>query len=120
MSNVETLTQHTITDALRKPGILVTDFWAPWCGPCRTMAPQFERAAQLRPQYRFAKVDVDEQPTVATGFAIRSIPTLVVISDGEVIGASPGVVGADQLVGGLDQLAPTPEPETVLQEGAIR
>ena len=120
MSNIETLTQHTITDALRQPGILVIDFWAPWCGPCRTMAPQFERAAQLRPEYRFARVNVDEQPTVANAFQIRSIPTLVVISDGEVIGANPGVVGAEQLVSALDQLVPTPEPETALQEGAIR
>ena len=84
------------------------------------MAPQFERAAQLRPDYSFAKVNVDEQPTVASAFQIRSIPTLVVISDGEVIGASPGVIGADQLVGALDQLAPTQEPETALQEAAIR
>ncbi len=84
------------------------------------MAPQFERAAQLRPDYRFAKVNVDEQPTVASAFQIRSIPTLVVISDGEVDRRLPGVVGAEQLVGALDQLAPTPEPETVLQEGAAR
>ena len=120
MSNVETLTQDTIADALGQPGILVIDFWAPWCGPCRTMAPQFERAAQLRPEYRFAKVNVDEQPAIANAFQIRSIPTLVVTNDGEVIGASPGVIGADQLVGGLDQLAPTQEPETTLQEAAIR
>ena len=120
MSNVETLTQHTITDALRQEGILVIDFWAPWCGPCRTMAPQFERAAQLRPRYRFATVNVDEQPTVANAFQIRSIPTVVVISDGEVIGAYPGVVGAEQLAGALDQLVPTPEPETVLHQGAAR
>jgi len=120
MSNIETLTQHTITDALRQEGILVIDFWAPWCGPCRTMAPQFERAAQLRPRYRFAKVNVDEQPTVATAFQIRSIPTVVVIHDGEIIGAYPGVVDAEQLAGALDQLVPTPEPETVLQEGAAR
>jgi len=120
MSNIETLTHHRLTDALHQKGILVIDFWAPWCGPCRTMAPQFERAAQLRPDYRFAKVNVDEQPTVANAFQIRSIPTLVVISDGEVIGASPGVIGADQLVGALDQLAPMPQPETALQEAAIR
>ena len=118
--NIETLTQHTLTDALRQEGILVIDFWAPWCGPCRAMAPQFERAAQQRPQYRFAKVNVDEQPAVASAFQIRSIPTLVVINDGEVIGAYPGVVAADQLVVALDQLAPTSETETVLQEGAAR
>ena len=120
MSNIETLTQHTITDALRQEGILVIHYWAPWCGPCRAMGPQFERAAQLRPGYRFAKVNVDEQPTVASAFQVRSIPTLVVIRDGEVIGSYPGVIGAEQLAGALDQLITTPEPDTVLQEGAAR
>jgi thioredoxin-like negative regulator of GroEL len=74
----------------------------------------------MRPNYRFAKVNVDEQPTIASAFGVRSIPTLVVISDGEVVGADPGVVGAEPLVGALDQLATTPEPETALQEGAAR
>jgi putative thioredoxin len=120
MSNIEALTQHTLTAALTQPGNLVIDFWAPWCTPCRTMAPQFERAAKLRPQHRFAKVNVDEQRTVARAFQIRTIPTLVVINDGEVIGAHPGVFGAEQLARALDQLAATPEPEAVLQEGAPR
>ena len=54
MSNIETLTQDTITDALGQPGILVVDFWAPWWGPCRAMTSQFDRAAEMRPDYRFA------------------------------------------------------------------
>ncbi len=65
------------------------------------MTPQFERAAEMRPDYRFAKVNVDEQPTIASAFEVRSIPTLVVISDGEVIGVHPGVVDAGSLVARL-------------------
>ncbi len=90
-------------------GITVVDFWAGWCGPCRAMAPQFERAARLRPGYRFAKVDVDAEPALAGRFGIRSIPTLLVLRDGEPIAAQAGVVGADQLVEALDRLAGTPD-----------
>ena len=120
MSTIQNLTETTFSDALEQPGVLVVAFWAPWCAPCRAMAPQFERAARLRPQHSFAKVNVDEQPSLATTFEIRSIPTLVVIRDGEVIGASRGAIAADQLIGVLDRLAPTPEPEPVLAEGATR
>jgi len=110
MAAIAELTTDTFKEEVTKPGLTVIDFWAAWCGPCRAMAPQLERAAALRPDYRFAKVNVDEEPALAQAFQIMSIPTLVVIKDGEMLGASPGVLGADQLVSALDRLA-APEAE---------
>ena len=105
MSAIEQLTEQTFPDAAARPGFTVVDFWASWCGPCRAMAPQLERAAKLRPQYRFAKVDVDEQPLLASRFEIRSIPTLVVLRDGQPIAAQAGLIAADALVAALDRIA---------------
>jgi thioredoxin len=105
MDGVETLTDATFSEALTRAGVTVIDFWAPWCAPCRAMAPQLGRAAQLRPEYRFANVNVDEQPALAARFGIRSIPTLVVLRDGKPIAAETGVIGAAQLVDALDRLA---------------
>ena len=108
MENIENLTEQTFEAALSRPGTTVIDFWAAWCGPCRAMAPQFERAAALRPQYRFAKVDVDAEPAVAARYGIRSIPTLIVLRDGEPLAAQSGVIAAEQLVEALDRLADVP------------
>ena len=72
------------------------------------MAPQFERAAALRPQHRFAKVDIDAEPALAARYGVRSIPTLMVLRDGEPLATQSGVIGAEQLVEALDRLAEAP------------
>jgi thioredoxin 2 len=78
---------------------LVVDFWAPWCGPCRVMAPAYEQAAQLlEPHYRLAKLDTDAEPALATRFGIRSIPTLALFHGGREIARQAGAMGAQDIV----------------------
>lgn len=72
---------------------VLLDFYATWCGPCKMLAPILEEIAEENPQYTICKIDVDECPNIATEFFITSIPTLVVMEDGEIIrqitGAKP-------------------------------
>ncbi|MGE3782066.1 MAG: thioredoxin [Alphaproteobacteria bacterium] len=83
-----------------KGGIpLLIDFWAPWCGPCRIMAPEFEHAAALlEPAVRLIKVNVDEEPALATRFRVQSIPTLVLAFQGRELARAAGAQSARQLV----------------------
>lgn len=105
MDTIQHLTANTFDDATSARGITVVDFWAPWCWPCGAMSPQLERAAELRPQYRFAKVDADAEPTLAERFGIASIPTLVVLRDGKPVAAQAGLIPAEHLVRALDRIA---------------
>jgi thioredoxin 1 len=88
------LTQENFESTIRGNPMVIVDFWAPWCGPCRGFAPVYEKASEAHPDVVFAKVNTDEQQELAGAFGIRSIPTLMVFREQIILfqqaGALPG------------------------------
>jgi thioredoxin 2 len=88
---------------------VVVDFWADWCGPCKMMAPAYERvAAEIEPEMRFLKVDTEREPELAARYNIRSIPTLMVFRGGKLVAQRAGAVDAGSLRAWLKQATAQP------------
>ena len=99
------LTETSFDEAVVEHSALVVDFWAPWCGPCRAIAPTLEALGQeYAGRVAIAKVNVDEQPILASRYQVRSIPTLLFLKDGKVVDQVVGAVPKAQLTKRMDAL----------------
>ncbi|HLV04804.1 thioredoxin [uncultured Georgenia sp.] len=91
------LTADTFRETISKDGIVLVDWWAAWCGPCRMFAPVYERAAQAHPDIVFGKVDTEAEPELSAQAGITSIPTLMAFRDGILVFSQPGALPAPAL-----------------------
>ena len=89
---VVTATRETIEALVENNDIVMFDFWAPWCGPCRQFAPIYDAASEKFPDVVFAKVNTEEEREIAAHFSIRSIPTIMVFRESMLVFAQPGSI----------------------------
>jgi thioredoxin len=91
------LTQENFEQTVNDNAMVLIDFWAPWCAPCRGFAPVYEQASEAHPDVVFAKVNTEEQQELAGAFGIRSIPTLIVFREKVILFQQPGALHGPQL-----------------------
>lgn len=98
MSVLHITKENFENEVLKSDRPVLLDFWASWCGPCRMVSPIIDELAEETTDKKVGKINVDEQPELAQAFGVMSIPTLVVMKDGEVVGQSVGVKSKEAIL----------------------
>ena len=100
--SVLVVTKDNFSDILKSEKTVLLDFYADWCGPCKMVSPIVDEIAQENPQYLVGKINVDNEPELANEFGVMSIPTLVVIKNGEIVNQSAGARPKQSILAMLD------------------
>ncbi|AEG31815.1 thioredoxin [Thiomicrospira cyclica] len=98
------LTADAFDEFIAQHDMIIFDFWAEWCGPCKQFGPVFEAASEQHPNIMFAKVNVEEQPDLANMFQVRSIPTIAFMREKVVVYANPGALPASNFEQGIQEM----------------